>query len=142
MPYNITCSTKISNFGNITIFLFQLICSVNSLWCQVCTFYCPLRKKRCTFLPEGTDVHIQKHIYEKDLNLFLPLFYYTKVIVELQKHRQRIKLCYAYGAYNLTKQHFEVPICFQLRRVSLSNLFLNNFWILFAFILEFIWHNF
>ena len=28
--------------------------------------YCPLRKRRCALLPEGTDVHIWQHIHQKD----------------------------------------------------------------------------
>ena len=36
-------------------FIFQLASSVNLLCCQMCTFYCPLREKRCPLLPEGTD---------------------------------------------------------------------------------------
>ena len=36
--------------------LFELATSVNLVWCQVCTFYCPFRKKRYTILPEGTTV--------------------------------------------------------------------------------------
>ena len=36
-------------------FIFQLASSVNFLCCQMCTFYCPLREKRCPLLPEGTD---------------------------------------------------------------------------------------
>ena len=35
--------------------------------------------------PEGKDVHIQQHIIHKDLNLCLLLFYYGKVIIELEK---------------------------------------------------------
>ena len=38
--------------------LFQLTSSTNLLRCQMCTFYCSLRKKRCTLLPDGTDLHI------------------------------------------------------------------------------------
>ena len=45
--------------------LFQLAFSVNLLCCQICTFYCPLRKKRCTLFPEWTDVHIWQHIPQK-----------------------------------------------------------------------------
>ena len=66
MPYSITCDTKILT---LTIAPFLLASSVNLLWCQVCTFYCPLWKKRFTFLPEGTDVQIQQHINQKDLRL-------------------------------------------------------------------------
>ena len=64
-------------------------------------FYCPL-KRRDTFLPEGIDVHIQQHIYQKDLNLCLTSYDYVKVIDELEKkHKQEIQLCY--GVYNKTK---------------------------------------
>ena len=56
---------------------------------EVCTFYCSLRKKRCTLLYKGTDVHIQQHIHQKYLNLCLLLHYYGKVIVELEKTQTR-----------------------------------------------------
>ena len=46
--------------------LFQLASSGNFLYCQICKSYCPLRKKRRTLLPEGTDVHIWQHIHQKD----------------------------------------------------------------------------
>ena len=48
------------------------------------------RKKWCTLLPEGTDVHIQQHIHQKDLKLCLQLHFYVKVIVKFEK-RQRSK---------------------------------------------------
>ena len=60
--------------------LYQLSYSVNLLWCQECTFYCPLRKRRYTIIPEGTDVHIQQQIHQKDLNLCLTSYDYAKVI--------------------------------------------------------------
>ena len=88
MPYSITCSTKILTLA-IAPFLFILVISVNLLWCQVCTFYCTLRKKRFTLFPVGTDVHTQQHIHQKDLKLCLPLYYYDKVIVELRKTQTR-----------------------------------------------------
>ena len=69
MPYSITCATEIITLAIAPFCLFLLTSSVNLLWCQVCTFYCPLRKKRFTFLPEATDVNIQQHIHQKDLNL-------------------------------------------------------------------------
>ena len=34
-------------------------------------------------------VHIQQHIHQKDLILCLPLYYYGKVIAELQKTQAR-----------------------------------------------------
>ena len=94
MPYSIPSSTKIltkatAPFLFIIIGVLCVCLSVNLPWCQVCTFYCPLRKKRCTLLPEGKDVHIQQHIHQRDLNLFLPLYYYGKVIVELEKTQIR-----------------------------------------------------
>ena len=38
---------------------------------------------------DGTDVRIQQHIHQKDLNLCLPLYQYGKVIVELEKTQTR-----------------------------------------------------
>ena len=94
MSYSNLSSTNI--FAMVTApFLFILagvlcVClSVNLLWCQVCTFYCPLRKKRCTLLSETKDVHIQQHIHKKDLNLCLPQYYYRKAIAELEKTQTR-----------------------------------------------------
>ena len=104
MPYRITCSTKILTLEIAPFLLilvyFSFLCE---LWSQVCTFYCRLRKKRWTFLLEGTDVHIQQHIYQNVLNLYLSLHYYAEVIVELEKNKQGIQLCYAYGSYSQTK---------------------------------------
>ena len=92
MPYSVPISTKILTLATAP-FLFisvGILClSVNLLWCQVCTFYCHLRKKRSILLPEGTDVHIRQHIHQKDLNLCLPLYYYGKVIAELEKTQTR-----------------------------------------------------
>ena len=96
--------------------LFQLpsCFSVNLLWC---TFYCVPRKKRCTLPSEGTDVHIQQYNHQKDLNLCLSLYYFGRVIVELEKNTNKDFNC-VYGAYNLTKQHFEIPICFLFQLMS------------------------
>ena len=74
-------------------YLFQLVSTV-CLWiccCQQCTFYCPLRKNRCTLIPDGTDIHIKQHIHQKDLNHCLPLYYYGNGIADLEKkHKQGI----------------------------------------------------
>ena len=93
MPYSIPSSTKILTFAAAT-FLFILVgvfcLCVNFLWCQVCTFYCPLRKKRCTLLLlEGKDIHIQQYIHQEDFKLCLPLYYHGKVIPELEKAQTR-----------------------------------------------------
>ena len=105
MSYSIPSSTKIPTLTTAP-FLFILVgvlcLSVNLLWCQVCTFYCPLRIKRCTLLPKGTDVHIKQRIHQKDLNLCLPLYYYGKVIVELEKNANMEFNC-ACGACDLTR---------------------------------------
>ena len=71
--------------------LFQLVpcLSVNLPWYQECIFYCAPRKKRYTLLPEGTDIHIQQHNCWKDLNPCLSIYYYGKVIVELQNSQTR-----------------------------------------------------
>ena len=87
MRYSIPSSTKVFTLATAPL-LFMLvgIQSVNLLWCQECTFYCPLRKKRRGALfHEGTDAHIHEHIHQQDLKLCLPLYYYSKVIVELEK---------------------------------------------------------
>ena len=92
MAYSVPSSAKILTLAAAP-FLFLLVgdlyMSVSLVWCQVCTFYCPLRKKRCTLLPEGKNVHIKQQIHQKDLNLCLPLYYYGKVIVELEKTQIR-----------------------------------------------------
>ena len=46
-------------------YLFQFAFTVNLLFCYMCTFYWPLRKKRCTILPVGTNVHVCQHIHQK-----------------------------------------------------------------------------
>ena len=93
MPYSITCSTKILTLA-IALFLFILVeSSVNLLWCQVCTFYFPHRKKRYTIVPRGIDVHIQQQIHQKDLNLCPTSYYYAKVIVELEKNTNKEFSC-------------------------------------------------
>ena len=38
---------------------------------------------------EGTDAHIQQNIHQKDLDFCLPLYFYAKVIVELEKTQTR-----------------------------------------------------
>ena len=93
MPYSILSSTKVLNLA-AALFLFILVgifcLYLNWLWYQECTFYCTLRKKkRCVLLSEGTDVHIQQHIHQKDLNLCLTLYYYGKVFDQLEKKQTR-----------------------------------------------------
>ena len=56
-----------------------------------------------TLLPEVTDVHIKQHNHQKDLNLCLSLYYYRKVIVELEKKNTNKEFNCVYGACNLTK---------------------------------------
>ena len=74
------------------LFEFVLVC----LW-----IYCAPRKKSYTVLPEGTDIHIQQHNHQKDLNPCLSLYYYGKVIGELENTNKEFNC--VYGFYNLTK---------------------------------------
>ena len=62
-----------------------------------------------------------QHIHEKDLNLCLPLYYYGMLIVDLKK-TQKVFNC-VYGACNMTKWYFEIPIYFWFQLMSLRNLF-------------------
>ena len=126
MPYSIHSSTNIFTLVTAPFILIGVLClSVNLLWCQMCTFYCPLRKKRCILHTEGTSIHIQQHIHQKDLNLCLPLYYYDKVIAELEKNTNKEFNC-VYSACNLTKQQFETPVCFWFELMSLNKLFLKH----------------
>ena len=90
--------------------LFLLALSVNLPLCQVCTFYCPLTKKRFNILPKGTGVDMHQHIHQKDFILCLHHVTMPMLFLNCKKHKQEIQLCY--GAYNETKKHFEIPICF------------------------------
>ena len=58
-------------------------------------------KKRCTLLPEGTDMHIHHCNDRKDLNPCLSLYYCGKVIVELENNTSKEFNC-GYGVCNLT----------------------------------------
>ena len=82
MPYSIPNPTKILTLA-ATPFLFNLV-----------SFLCLLRR---TFFPEITDVHIQRHIHQKDLNLCMLL--YGRLIVE-EKNKE---FNFVDGVCNLTK---------------------------------------
>ena len=73
MPYSITCSTKILTLA-ISQFLFILV-GVLFEFAMVPGVY-------ILFFP-------QRHIHQKDSNLSLTLYYYAKVIVELNKTQIR-----------------------------------------------------
>ena len=62
------------------------------LWCQEYIFYCAPRNKRFIPLPEGTDILIQQHNHQKDLNPCLSLYYYGKAIDELEKKKKKRNL--------------------------------------------------
>ena len=70
MAYSITCSTKILIF-TIAPFLFMFVGIIFefAMVPGVYILYCPLRKKRFSFLSDGTNIRIQHHIHQKDLNL-------------------------------------------------------------------------
>ena len=88
MSYSIPNSYKFLTLATAS-FLFLLVdilyLSVNLQWCQMCTFYCPLGKKRSTLLPESADVRIQQHIHRKNFKPLSVTYYYGKVTVELDK---------------------------------------------------------
>ena len=120
MPHSIHSSTKILTIATAP-FLSALL-SVNLLWCQVCTFYCPLIKMRCNLLPEDKDVHIQEQIHQKGLNL--PLYYYGKFIVELEKIQTRnLTVFMVIVLWPSSTLKFLGFLRFQL--MSMSNLFLK-----------------
>ena len=83
MPYSINCSTKILTLA-IALFLLILI---GVLWefTMVPDVYILLSPQE----EDGTDVHIQQHIHQKDLILCLPLYYHPKVIAEVEKTQAR-----------------------------------------------------
>ena len=113
MPFSITCSNKILTLA-IAPFLFILV----DVLCEmamvpgVYILLFPQEKEvpysfwehRCT------DVHIQHHIHQKDLNLCLKSCDYDKVIDELKKNTNEEFSC--------------VTWCLQWDQVTLSNLFL------------------
>ena len=86
MPQSIPSSSKILTLflsvGVVSVCEFAMVPGVNILLCP--------RKKKCTLLPECTDVHIQQHNHQKDLNLFRSLFYHCKGVVELEKTRRTV----------------------------------------------------
>ena len=98
MSYSIPSSTKILNLTT-TPFLFILVSvlSLNLLWCQECIFSCTPRKKRYT---------------QKDLNPCLSLYILLwQGHCWIGKNTNKEFNC-VYGVCNLTKQHFEILICF------------------------------
>lgn len=60
--------------------LFQLAYSMNLVCSQMCTFFCPLWKRRFSLLPAGTHIHIWQHIQQKDSTFCLPLHSYALAI--------------------------------------------------------------
>ena len=103
MSYSIPSSTKIITLataqflfilvGALSIYEFAIVPAVNIL----------LRsQEEEILLPDGPDVHIQQHSHQKHLNPCLSLYYYGKVIVELEKNTKKEFNC-VYGSCNLTK---------------------------------------
>ena len=75
----ITCSTKILTLA-IAAHLFILV----GVICE-CAMVLGVYILLSPPIPEGTDVHILQHIHQKELNLCLLLYYYGKVIAEIEK---------------------------------------------------------
>ena len=105
MPYSILGSTKILiYFGNRTIFVYFS-------WHPLCLWICyGARSAHFTVSPrrKGTlfFLHIQLRNHQNDLNPCLWLYYYGKVIAELEKNTNNKKRQTVHGACNLTKLHF------------------------------------
>ena len=91
----------------------------------MCTFYCPLRKKRCT-LPGGHKcTHSAAHLLKRFKSLS-PTILLWQGHCWLEKAKQtNNEFNFVYGACNLTKWHFEIPISVWCQLMSLSNLFLK-----------------
>ena len=79
----ITCSTKILTLAIAAHFfiLVGVICEC----AMVLGAYILLSPP----IPEGTYVHILQHIHQKELNLCQLLYYYGKVIAEIEKAQTR-----------------------------------------------------
>ena len=118
-------------------------------WCPVCLWICYGARSVYFNVPpgrRGTFFFLREQIYtfssnhRKDLNPCLSLYYYSKVIVELENNTNKgvtPRLCYfkhtnwVYRVCNPTKWHFEILICFDFIS-CLCNRFLkgspaNNF---------------
>ena len=95
MPYSVTCSTKIRTL--VIIPLLFILVGILCEFAKVCVhFTVPSGRKDALFYLRADDVHIQQHIYQKDLNLCLPLYYYAKVIALLEKTQIHIHLGWGY----------------------------------------------
>ena len=124
MPYSIPGSTKILIYilwqqhhffilvGTLCVCEFAMVPGVYILLCP------PGRKGTLFFL------HIQLHNHQNDLNPCLWLYYYGKVIAELEKNTNNKKRQTVHGACNLTKLHFKILIYLFL--IS------NNVWAIFS----------
>ena len=87
---------------------------------EVYILLCPQEEKVATLF----FLHIQLHNHQNDLNPCLWLYYYGKVIAELEKNTNNKKRQTVHGACNLTKLH--VKILIYLFLIS------NNVWAFFS----------
>ena len=88
MPYSIPSSTKLLiYFGNSTIFVLVGNLSVCEFDMEprVYILLCPQEEKIHFFL------QLQLHNYQKDLNPCLWLYYYSRIIAELEKNTNNKK---------------------------------------------------
>ena len=76
----VSCPTKFLLRQWHQFCLFQLAYSMNLVCSQMCTFFCPLWKRRFSLLPAGTHIHIWQHIQQKDSTFCLPLHSYALAI--------------------------------------------------------------
>ena len=84
MLYSITCCTKILTLA-IASFPFILVGVLRECYGARCAHFIVSSGGRCTLLLEGTHMHIQQHIHQKDLNLCLTLYCYAKLLLNWKK---------------------------------------------------------
>ena len=142
MPHSITCSTKILTL-TINPFLFRFVGIIHefSMVPGVYILYCPLRKKRFTFLSEGTNVRIQQRIHQKNLNLCYIMLLcqgccwigkntnkkFSCVMVLIVRPSSTLKFQFVFGFNECLWQIF-----------SLINF--ENFWFYIWIVVVYLWH--
>ena len=90
MSQSITCSIKIFilAIAPFLLILVDFLCEFAMVLC-VYILLSPQEEEVHYSHECKTDVHIQQHIHQKDLNLFLTSYGYSKVIDKLEKTQTR-----------------------------------------------------
>lgn len=88
MSYCTTCSTKILTLAIVIVLFISVLISFVNLVCQICTFYCPLRTKRCNPFPEVTS----NSTFIKKIELFVCHYIMSIGNIHLNTKKQDWKL--------------------------------------------------